>query len=75
MSNKKARKFWRVVRPCGRNTIQLEVIFPNEDSLYYYAAVEGASPVYIEEIIFELNLTFNELEYNLSRIPVQVCAS
>ena len=75
MSNKKASKFWHVIRGDHSVIIQLVVTFSNWDNLYYYANITGASPAYIEQTIEELNLAVNELEYNLSRIPVQVCAS
>ena len=75
--SKRALKQWYVKRtPAATITILcLRVIFPNKDDLFYYAAVHGASPAYVEQTIEELNLSVNELEYNLSRIPVQVCAS
>lgn len=76
--SKKALKHWRILPPWAAghtHTLQLEVTFPNHDKLYYYANLSGASPAYIEQTIEELNLAVNELEYNLARIPVQVCAS
>jgi len=75
MSNKKAFKQWYIKRTPVATILCLQVIFPNKDDLFYYAAVHGASPAYVEQVIEELNLSVNELEYNLSRIPVQVCAS
>ena len=73
--SKKALKQWYIKRTPAATILCLRVIFPNKDDLFYYAAVHGASPAYVEQTIEELNLSVNELEYNLSRIPVQVCAS
>ena len=73
--SKRALKQWYVKRTPVATILCLRVIFPNKDDLFYYANLSGASPAYIEQTIEELNLAVNELEYNLSRIPVQVCAS
>lgn len=63
-----ARKKWRVRR--YQDTF-LEVRYLNADGqdFYYIHNITGASPVYVEALVEELNIHINEMLYNLGRIP------
>lgn len=65
-----ARKEWLCNAPTGRPTLFLSV---GKDGFLptLTAAIDitGASPAYVEALVEELNISANEMLYNLGRIP------
>ena len=65
---RKPYKHWRVVRsPTGEPCIECAFV-TGHSMLTYVERVGGASPVYIEAVVEELNIRINEMLYNLGRI-------
>lgn len=69
VNSKMARKFWCTFRTKNTHYMSFSVDMGHHE-LDFSVDITGASPVYVEAVVEEMNIRMNEMLYNLGRIAV-----